>query len=45
MCRVLREVSELPVDVKVNKGKTETITMEIGGGVFSEFPGTKVSGT
>ena len=31
------------VDSKVNKGKTETVSMTIGGGIFSEYPGNKVS--
>ena len=30
------------VDIKVNKGKTETVQVAVGGEVFSEFPGTKV---
>ena len=31
------------VDSKVNKGKTETVSMMIGGSIFSEYPGNKVS--
>ena len=42
--RVLREVSQMPVDLKVNKGRTETITMTVEGSVFSEYPETKVRG-
>ena len=42
VCRVLREVVSETVDVKVNKGKTETIQVNVEGAVFSEFPGTKV---
>ena len=40
--RVLREVQNQDVDVKVNKGKTETVQVAVGGEVFSEYPGTKV---
>ena len=40
--RVLREVSTTDVDVKVNKGKTETVQVVVDGEVFSEYPGTKV---
>ncbi len=40
--RQLREVMTELVDLKVNKGKTETIDMSVEGAVFSEFPGTKV---
>ena len=42
LCRVLREVVTETVDVKVNKGKTETIQVNVDGAVFSEYPGTKV---
>ena len=41
-CRVLREVTSQDVDIKVNKGKTETVQVAVGGEVFSEYPGTKV---
>ena len=41
-CRVLREVSSQDVDEKVNKGKTETVSMTVDGSIFSEYPGTKV---
>ena len=41
-CRVLREVKSQDVDIKVNKGKTETVQVAVGGEVFSEYPGTKV---
>lgn len=41
-CRVLREVSNTDVDVKVNKGRTESVHVAVDGGVFSEYPGTKV---
>ena len=30
------------VDIKVNKGKTESIQVAVSGEVFSEYPGTKV---
>ena len=39
---MLREVSTETVDVKVNKGKTETIQVNVDGAIFSEYPGTKV---
>ncbi len=40
--RELREVVSEAVDVKVNKGKTETVQLTVEGAIFSEFPGTKV---
>lgn len=30
------------VETKVNKGKTESIKVNVEGAIFSEFPGTKV---
>ena len=41
--RVLKEVNTLKVDKKVNKGKTEVFQVTVGGDIFSEYPGTKVS--
>ena len=41
--RVLKDVLTEIVDMKVNKGKTETVQVPVGGNIFSEFPGTKVS--
>ena len=41
--RLLKEVATLKVDKKINRGKTEVIQMTVGGDIFSEFPGTKVS--
>ena len=40
--QVLREVKSLDVETKINKGKTETVSMTISGSVFSEYPGDKV---
>jgi hypothetical protein len=40
--QVLREVESLAVETKINKGKTETVSMTISGSVFSEYPGDKV---
>ena len=30
------------MDKKVNKGKTETVSMTVKGSIFSEYPGNKV---
>ena len=35
-------MSNTEVDVKVNKGKTETVSVAVDGEVFSEYPGSKV---
>ena len=41
--RVLREdVETVKIDLKVNEGKTEQISVVVDGSIFSEFPGTKV---
>ena len=32
----------MKVAKKVNKGKTETVSMTINGSIFSEYPGNKV---
>ena len=41
--RVLREdVKKAKVDLRVNKGKTEQVSMVVDGSIFSEFSGTKV---
>lgn len=40
--QVLREVETMKVAKKVNKGKTETVSMTIDGSIFSEYPGNKV---
>ena len=41
--RVLDDVDSSKVDIKVNKGKTEVISMTVSGEVFSRFSRTKVS--
>ena len=41
--KVLREdVETVKIDLKVNEGKTEQISVDVDGSIFSEFPGTKV---
>lgn len=40
--RVLEDVDTSVVDVKVNKGKTEDISMMVDGGIFSKYTNTKV---
>ena len=42
MHRVLREVKSQDVDIKINKGKTESVQLAVSGEIFSEYPGTKV---
>lgn len=42
LCRVLREVGKQHADSRLGKGKTEVFQMTVEGGVFSEYPGTKV---
>ncbi len=41
-CRLLEDVDTSVVDVKVNKGRTEEITMFVDGSIFSKFPRVKV---
>ena len=40
--RVLKEVGKERVDSRLGKGKTDVFRMTVEGGVFSEYPGTKV---
>lgn len=40
--RLLEDVDTIKVDVKVNKGKTEDISMTVNGEIFSKHPHTKV---
>ena len=42
MHRLLEDVDTQTVDVRVGKGKTEDITMTVGGEIFSKHPHTKV---
>ena len=39
---MLKEVERMKVAKKVNKGKTETVSMKSNGSIFSEYPGNKV---
>ena len=39
---VLRKMEQLPVDIKVNKGRAEVIKMTINGSIYTEFHGTRV---
>ena len=40
--QVLRDMETMKVAKKVNKGKTESVSMTIGGSIFSEYPRNKV---